>query len=48
MEDHYLVTGAQGFIGAWIVKGLLEAGIPVTVFDLDTTPRRLPLRGTAL
>ena len=46
MEDHYLVTGAQGFIGAWIVKGLLEAGIPVTVFDLDTTPRRLRLIAT--
>ncbi|MCC7352212.1 MAG: NAD-dependent epimerase/dehydratase family protein [Anaerolineae bacterium] len=46
MADHFLVTGAQGFIGALIVKDLLEAGIPVTVFDLDTTPRRLRLVAT--
>jgi len=41
MIEHFLVTGAQGFIGAWIVKNLISEGIPVTVTDLDTNPRRL-------
>jgi len=30
----------------FLVKGLLEAGMPVTVFDLDTAPRRLRLIAT--
>jgi len=41
MIDHFLVTGAQGCIGAWIVKNLISEGVPVTVIDLDTNPRRL-------
>lgn len=36
-----LVTGAQGCIGAWIVKQLLDRGIDVLVYDLDTDPVRL-------
>ena len=35
------VTGAQGCIGAWCVKGLLERGLDVLVYDKDTTPTRL-------
>lgn len=37
----YLVTGAQGCIGSWVVKNLVDAGQPVVVFDVDTQPRRL-------
>lgn len=41
MLEHFLVTGAQGFIGAWILKNLISEGVPVTVIDLDPRPRRL-------
>jgi nucleoside-diphosphate-sugar epimerase len=37
----WLITGAQGCIGSWVVKNLVEAGRRVVVFDLDTQPRRL-------
>ena len=30
-----LVTGAQGCIGAWVVKALLDRGLDVIVYDLD-------------
>jgi nucleoside-diphosphate-sugar epimerase len=39
----FLVTGAHGFIGAWVTKRLLGAGARVVVFDRDTDPRRLRL-----
>lgn len=38
-----LVTGAQGCIGAWTVKALLERDLDVVVYDLDPHPRRLEL-----
>lgn len=38
-----LVTGAQGCIGAWAVKQLIERGIDVLVFDQDAEPVRLRL-----
>ncbi|GAB4538920.1 MAG: NAD-dependent epimerase/dehydratase [Anaerolineae bacterium] len=41
MDEHFLVTGAQGCIGAWILKNLISERVPVTVIDLDTRPRRL-------
>lgn len=41
MATAFLVTGAQGCIGAWVVKNLVEMGTAVTVFDVDTTARRL-------
>jgi CDP-glucose 4,6-dehydratase len=31
--DSALVTGARGFVGAWLARGLLEAGARVTSFD---------------
>ena len=36
-----LVTGAQGCIGSWIVKQLLERGLEVLIYDLDANPVRL-------
>jgi UDP-glucose 4-epimerase len=37
----FLVTGAKGFIGAWIVKNLVERGDEPWIFDLDSTSHRL-------
>ncbi|MBI4166515.1 MAG: SDR family oxidoreductase [Acidobacteria bacterium] len=37
----YLVTGAKGFIGAWIVKNLVERGHSPVVFDVDARAHRL-------
>ncbi len=39
----YLVTGAHGFIGAWVVKRLLGAGQNVVIFDKSADPHRLRL-----
>jgi nucleoside-diphosphate-sugar epimerase len=39
----FLLTGAHGFIGAWVVKRLLAAGARVVVFDKSTDARRLRL-----
>jgi len=39
----YFVTGAQGCIGAWTVKALIERGDQPVVFDLSDDPRRLRL-----
>ncbi|MFK7742454.1 MAG: NAD-dependent epimerase/dehydratase family protein [Planctomycetota bacterium] len=41
MSDTYLVTGALGCIGAWVVKHLVERGDRPVVFDLDANPRRI-------
>ena len=37
----FLVTGAQGFIGAWIIKQLLAEGATVVGFDASANPHRL-------
>lgn len=39
--QRFLVTGAKGFIGAWIVKELVERGDQPWVFDIDTESSRL-------
>lgn len=39
-ERRFLVTGAHGCIGAWVVHELVEAGESVTTFDLSSDPRR--------
>ena len=38
-----LVTGAQGCIGAWAVKSLLDRGLDVLIYDADPAPARLSL-----
>lgn len=42
-EPRFLVTGAHGCIGAWIVFELLEAGRRVITLDRSTEPLRLRL-----
>ncbi|HZS09706.1 MAG TPA: SDR family oxidoreductase [Blastocatellia bacterium] len=42
-HSNFLVTGAHGFIGAWVVKRLLAAGENVVMFDLSADPKRLRL-----
>lgn len=39
----FLITGAHGFIGAWIVKRLLERGTRVVIFDKSADAKRLRL-----
>lgn len=39
----YLVTGAHGFIGAWVVKRLLASNSKVVIFDKSPDPHRLRL-----
>jgi nucleoside-diphosphate-sugar epimerase len=38
-----LLTGGYGCIGSWIVRGLLERGDQVWIYDLKEDPRRLRL-----
>jgi nucleoside-diphosphate-sugar epimerase len=40
-ESRFLITGAKGFIGAWIVKHLVERGDRPVIFDVDTEAHRL-------
>jgi UDP-glucuronate 4-epimerase len=47
MEERFLVTGALGCIGAWVVRNLVRVGKPVAVFDLASDPHRLRLIMTA-
>jgi len=42
-EPRFLVTGAHGCIGAWVVHELVADGHEVVTFDLSTDPRRLRL-----
>lgn len=39
----FLITGAHGFIGAWIVKRLLADNAAVVIFDKSPDPQRLRL-----
>lgn len=43
MSQHVLVTGAQGCIGAWVVRNLVQAGVPTTIYDLGSNYQRLHL-----
>ena len=41
MPETYFITGAQGCIGSWIVKALIERGDDVVVYDRSADSRRL-------
>jgi len=41
MPEKYFITGAQGCIGSWIVKGLVERGDEPVVFDRSEDSSRL-------
>ena len=41
MAKTYFITGAQGCIGSWIVKALIERGDTAVVFDRSDDSRRL-------
>ena len=41
MSETYFITGAQGCIGSWIVKALIERGDTAVVFDRSDDSRRL-------
>jgi nucleoside-diphosphate-sugar epimerase len=41
MSETYFITGAQGCIGSWIVKALVERGDDAIVFDRSDDSRRL-------
>ncbi len=40
MAEHFLVTGADGCIGAWTVRLLLDEGAEVTTFDIGVNDSR--------
>ena len=39
MAETYFITGAQGCIGSWIVKALVERGDKPVVFDRSDDTR---------
>src|SRR4051794_28773916 len=41
MSETYFITGAQGCIGSWIIKALVERGDDAVVFDRSEDDRRL-------
>jgi UDP-glucuronate 4-epimerase len=42
-DERFLVTGAFGCIGTWVVRDLVRAGVTVTALDLGAEPARWPL-----
>lgn len=42
-EERFLVTGGTGCIGAWVVRGLVGEGVPVTVASSQASDARLRL-----
>jgi nucleoside-diphosphate-sugar epimerase len=42
-EERFLVTGAMGCIGAWVVRNLVREGVETTLFDLSDNTQRLEL-----
>jgi UDP-glucuronate 4-epimerase len=42
-KTHFLVTGALGCLGSWVVRNLVKDGVAVTAFDLGSDPYRMKL-----
>jgi nucleoside-diphosphate-sugar epimerase len=42
-SEHFLVTGAFGCIGTWVVRQLVAEGTAVTALDIGSEPHRWPL-----
>jgi len=42
-SEHFFITGGMGCIGAWVIRNLVRADVPVTVFDLSSASHRLEL-----
>ena len=42
-EERFLITGATGCIGIWVLRNLLREGVPTAVLDHSGNHRRLPL-----
>ena len=42
-DEHFLITGAMGCIGAWVVRHLAHDGAEMTLFDVSTDDKRLRL-----
>ena len=40
MAERFFITGADGCLGAWVVRTLLDAGAHVTAFDIAQEDRR--------
>jgi nucleoside-diphosphate-sugar epimerase len=43
MEERFLVTGATGCIGAWVVRNLVRENVPVSITVRDSSLHRLQL-----
>ena len=43
MKERFLITGALGCIGAWSCAQLVREDVPVVVYDLGTSTKRLEL-----
>jgi UDP-glucuronate 4-epimerase len=39
-DEHFLVTGAHGCIGTWVVRELVSEGVAVTALDIGGEPER--------
>ena len=42
-DEHFLITGAMGCIGAWVVRHLAAEGAEMTLFDVSGDDKRLRL-----
>ncbi len=42
-DERFLITGAMGCIGAWVVRHLAREGVEMTLFDISTDDKRLRL-----
>ena len=42
-DEKFLVTGAMGCLGAWVVRNLVQETVETAVFDLSSNKQRLEL-----